>query len=227
WEQERSPVVGATCHRHFDELLRLWPEARFVHIVRDPRDVARSRMKLGWSGHIWQAADPWLDAELLWEQFAPKLADDRKHELIFERLVSEPEAELTRLAAFLGVDYDPAMLSYPDDTTYEAVNAKLAGQWKGKMSDRDLQLIDQKLGSWLDRYGYERHEPGRDASTGPSKLKLLQFRVKNKVGVVGNEIKKYGWRPMLAKGVGRRLRIAPLHRWAHEQINARHRELIQ
>jgi hypothetical protein len=36
-----KPVVGVTAHRHYERILRLWPEARFVYLIRDGRDVAR------------------------------------------------------------------------------------------------------------------------------------------------------------------------------------------
>ena len=39
--------VGATVHRHFERLRFLWPEARYIHLLRDPRDVARSVVQKG------------------------------------------------------------------------------------------------------------------------------------------------------------------------------------
>src|SRR5690242_9279390 len=45
--RDRKPRLGATCHVHFDRLLRLWPEASFIKLVRDPRDVARSSIGMG------------------------------------------------------------------------------------------------------------------------------------------------------------------------------------
>ena len=53
-EQRRSregkPRIGATVHRHFDRLLYLWPDAYFIHLIRDGRDVARSTIVMGCPG---------------------------------------------------------------------------------------------------------------------------------------------------------------------------------
>ena len=48
-----KPIVGALVHRHFDRLLRIWPDARFIHLIRDGRDVARSCIGMGWAGSVW------------------------------------------------------------------------------------------------------------------------------------------------------------------------------
>jgi hypothetical protein len=45
-----KPIIGATVHHNFSHLLQLWPEARFIHLLRDGRDVARSVKEMGWTG---------------------------------------------------------------------------------------------------------------------------------------------------------------------------------
>jgi len=56
-ELESKQFVGATVHRKFDKLLMIWPDAKFIHVVRDPRDVARSVVKMGRVGHVYYGAD--------------------------------------------------------------------------------------------------------------------------------------------------------------------------
>jgi hypothetical protein len=55
-------LVGATVHNHFDELPRIWPGARYIHLSRDPRDVARSCVDMGWGGNAWSALAIWEQA---------------------------------------------------------------------------------------------------------------------------------------------------------------------
>lgn len=57
-DRDHKPIVGATVHRHFDKVLSIWPDARFIHIVRDGRDVARSCIGMGWAGN---GCDPGSD----------------------------------------------------------------------------------------------------------------------------------------------------------------------
>jgi hypothetical protein len=48
-DENNKEIVGATVHEFFPRLVLLWPEARFIHIIRDPRDVAPSSI----SRKIW------------------------------------------------------------------------------------------------------------------------------------------------------------------------------
>ncbi len=48
--QSGKPIAGATVHHHFDRLRYIWPRCRYIHIVRDGRDVARSCLRKGWGG---------------------------------------------------------------------------------------------------------------------------------------------------------------------------------
>ena len=66
-----KPHVGATIHRNFDRLRFLWPDARYIHLVRDPRDVARSVVQKGWAGNIYQASEFWIQAESCWDSTRP------------------------------------------------------------------------------------------------------------------------------------------------------------
>ena len=110
--RDGKPVVGATVHYEFDRLLRIWPDARFIHLVRDGRDVARSVIAMGWAGNMYMAVEPWLRAETLWSSLSGRLPADRWMEIRFEKVVSEPETVLTRFCEFIGVPYDPMMLEY-------------------------------------------------------------------------------------------------------------------
>jgi len=157
--RDRKPgcakVVGATVHHGFDRLLRLWPDARFLHLIRDPRDVARSVISERWAGNVWTAVDVWIEAEKRWDAVLKAMPPDRWIEVKYENLLSEPERQLTEVCRFLKIPYDPRMLSYPEVSTYKAPNPKHAFQWKTKLNDREVQLIEAKVGPLLSLRGYE------------------------------------------------------------------------
>jgi hypothetical protein len=150
-----KPIHGATCHKHFDRLLRVWPRARFVHLLRDGRDVARSCIGMGWSGNVWHGATRWIEAEELWERVAAAVPAERRHELCYEDLVRAPEHELTRLCSFLGTSYDAGMLDYARDSSYERPDPALIAQWKRKLSPDELALLEARIGPLLRQRGYE------------------------------------------------------------------------
>ena len=150
-----KPIHGATCHKHFDRLLRLWPRARFVHLVRDGRDVARSCVGMGWAGNVWYGATRWVEAEELWKSLLPRIDAARRLDLRYEDLLRDPERELTRVCRFLGTEYDDRMLEYHRDSSYERPDPSLIGQWKKKLTRDELGLLEARIGPWLQRWGYE------------------------------------------------------------------------
>src|SRR5438034_6787224 len=98
---------------HMLRIKRDFPEARFVHIIRDARDVALSLNKRGWSRPLpWDKGNSLLAAGLYWEWIVRK---GRKYgaglgssyiEMRYEDLVEQPAVTLARLGAFLGCDID-------------------------------------------------------------------------------------------------------------------------
>jgi len=149
-----KPIHGATCHKHFDRLLRIWPRARFVHLLRDGRDVARSCIGMGWAANVWHGAERWIRAEELWAALAPAVQPSRRLELRYEDLILSPEKELARVCAFLGTDYDAAMLDYSRDSSYERPDPKLIAQWKKKLAPAELALLEARIGPMLRARGY-------------------------------------------------------------------------
>ena len=148
-------IVGATVHRHFERLTHLWPDARFLHLVRNPRDVAPSCVEMGWAGNVWTGVERWIEAERCADRLRPRIPADRWLEERYESLVSDPVASLSRICAFLGVEYDDRMLAYPASTTYGPVDPSLANRWRERLSDRDVRLVEARVGPLLASRGYE------------------------------------------------------------------------
>jgi hypothetical protein len=153
--RDRKPLVGATVHRDFDRLLRIWPDARFIHIVRDARDVAWTLIAKGLAGNTYSAVEDWLAAEALWSRLRRELSPDRWTEIRYETLVTQPEATLAGLCEFLGVPFDHAMLNYPNDTIYGAPSPHAIGRWKRGLSPDSVRLVEARVGDMLVELGYE------------------------------------------------------------------------
>ncbi len=150
-----ADLVGATVHYRFDQLPTLWPNARFIHIVRDPRDVAPSCIKMGWAGNVWFGLDKWIESEQDWDAFAPTVSPNRIFEVRFEELVADHEATLGRLCAWLGLPWTDEMIGYTEWTDYEPPTSAAAGRWSLTQSDDDVRLMEARLGDWIERRGYE------------------------------------------------------------------------
>ncbi|NET34050.1 MAG: sulfotransferase [Cyanothece sp. SIO1E1] len=154
-DRAEKPLIGATVHRHFDRVLRIWPNARFIHIVRDGRDVARSCIGMGWAGNVWTGIERWIEAECLWDHLCQQVPTERRIELTYEALIAEPVETLTRLCAFIGIPYQSAMMSYSRTTTYDFPDARFIGRWKHQLSDHEIQLVESRIADKLLKHGYE------------------------------------------------------------------------
>ena len=89
------------------------PEARFVHLIRDGRDVALSRRRRGMGAEkpIAEAAERWQRRIELARKQSRRLRD-RYLELRYEDLVADPEHALRRVCAHCELDFDAAMLAH-------------------------------------------------------------------------------------------------------------------
>lgn len=174
-------------HRGLERLLQVMPEARFIHLLRDPRDVARSSIGMGWAGNTWYGIEHWLKTERDWVAQAP--AEERVHTLRYEDLLEQPEAELRRLCAFMDLPYNAEMLNYAGDSTYEPVDPKLAYQWRRKQSAAEVSDTEYKAADLMARYGYE---PSPAGPRPPGGLRHLGLVLQNKSAVWRERIRRYG-----------------------------------
>lgn len=197
-----KPMIGATCHRHFHRLLEIWPEAKFIHLKRDGRDVTRSVIEMGWAGNVWTASNRWITAERSWLTLKEKVPADRLIELSHEDLIADPPYQLARLTEFIGIPYSPAMLEYHSGTTYGKPDPKLTQQWRRKLSDRQIQLIECRMGDMLVERGYELSGLPR------IKAPLMAdqwYELVNRLGIAGFRRRRYGWGLWLKSVLTRRL----------------------
>ncbi len=181
-------MLGATVHVGFRSLPDVWPEARYIHLIRDPRDIAISNLKLAWAGHPFRAAHTWETAERDWEKIHPRLRDDQWIDVRYEDLVADPERELGRVCDFLGVPFDKGVFSYIETSAYGYPKAELAQRWRGKLDARDTRLIEYGLQDLMTARGYA---PASDHRALP-KLQQFIFRQISTWRLRQNAMKEHG-----------------------------------
>jgi len=107
-------------------VLEAWPGARFILLVRDPRDVAVSaRASVFNHFHPYFTARLWRDEQRKGLDL-PVASTLRMH---YESLLVDPEGEVRRLCAFLGEDFEPAMLRF-FETDEARRSAALCQDWR-------------------------------------------------------------------------------------------------
>jgi hypothetical protein len=188
--RRRKPLAGDKTPgyvQHLPLLSELWPSARFVHIVRDGRDVALSVLDWDRAPRTAGRFATWEDdrlttAALWWERFVRLgreagriLGPERYHELRYEDLVADQAGVCRAICRFLDVPYDDAMERFSEGRTKNApdLSAKRAWRpvtaglrdWRRQMSAADLERFEAAAGALLEEIGYERGAPapGREA----------------------------------------------------------------
>jgi hypothetical protein len=147
-------------------LARAFPDARFVLVVRDPRAVVASLVAMAERDPT-QRAHP-LSYLRHWRKqiaFGARFAADRGlaprvRTLVYERLVRDPEGELRALCAWLGIDFEEAMLApaWGGNSSFgeqRGVDAAAADRWRGRLAPELAALAELACGPDLALAGYE------------------------------------------------------------------------
>jgi hypothetical protein len=200
--QTHKARLGVAMHRGYLHLLRFWPDARIIHIVRDGRDVCASWIAKGWVGNIWAGLHEWAAQERVWDRFAPEVPPQQALEVRFEDLIADAPAELRRICAFLDLEYSPDMLRYPEDTTYEAVDPGQADKWRHLLDAREIQLAEAAAGDFLVQRGYRLSEHPR-IEVGALEERILGWQ--SRIQLVRARIRSFGAGLWLADVVSRKL----------------------
>lgn len=156
-----------------DVLIDMFPEAQFIHVIRDPRSGVQSMLKMGGFGHgpVWCALNRRryvIEGEAHLIRSVPR---KQRVTVRYEDLVTAPEREMSRLLEFLDEPFDPAVLSFHRGAealmTDEAASgfnalatrpiaATRAEAWRCELSPGTQARIDAVSGEVLDAYGYPR-----------------------------------------------------------------------
>lgn len=215
-EAEKKEIIGATVHRHFDRLLTIWQDAKFIHLIRDPRDVAKSCIAMGWAGNVWYGVERWQSAEKLWDNLQLKLADNKYVEITYETLISYPQETLTKLCQFIGVEYNKSMLEYAGTTTYDIPDAKFINQWQTKLSHHEIQLIESRISNLLTEKGYQLSGlPIIKLTT----LEQKKLALQNWYYQAKFRLKRYGLNLFLSDFLSRRLKLNNWQKQVKLQLN--------
>jgi len=155
--------------RDVDGYARRWPAARFVHIVRDGRDLAASHLRTvpSWGYKtIRQAAEGWLQVVSRPHLVAPH---GRYLEIRYEDMVVNPRETTERITDFLGIDWHDAMLRHASyehslfarpwgHPAAEAAARPIApdriGRYRHDLTLAQVAEFEQIAGAELERLGY-------------------------------------------------------------------------
>jgi len=149
----------------------LFPEARFVHLVRDGRDVVLAYLERDKGpATVAEGAFHWKLRVSRGHRAGQGLGPDRYREFHYEVLIDDPEATVRTICDYLGLDFHEEMLDYKGTAERFLAEAKNPADhqhltmaptkglidWRRSMSADDLALFEAIAGDTLEAVGYER-----------------------------------------------------------------------
>ena len=166
---------GYTIYTH--RLKKLFPDAKFVYILRDYRDTYQSVKNVDFELPVVSVV------VFKWKYFykkalqASKKCPDSFYFIRYEDLVTDPVIHLRKLCEFLDIPFVPGVFDfykmkekaeekYPADilqkhhkSLFNPVNTSRIGLWEKSMSERQIRIADHVAGKLADQAGYSRKYP--------------------------------------------------------------------
>lgn len=156
--------------KHISFLAKVFPDAKFIHMIRDGRDVAISIRQAGWrGGKILKIARYWKKQVEAGKLAGAVLDESRYFEVYYEQLIEQPEKILKDLCKWLKIEYTPQMLKYyltADDNiskehislfelAKKPIDSSRAYAWKQTLSNTEIADFEREAGELIDILGYE------------------------------------------------------------------------
>ncbi|MDP6041716.1 MAG: sulfotransferase [Candidatus Latescibacteria bacterium] len=152
-----------------DEILEDFPDAQFLHIVRDGRDmaidIADSPQMRPYS--LYSGATVWRRYVKAIRESASRLNPSQFFEVKYEDMCADPEAELKKVCAFLGEDYDSVMLSHQTSSQASGwasdpqhaksgrpITTDYCEMYKARLSTTDAGHLESVFADLLKAYDY-------------------------------------------------------------------------
>jgi hypothetical protein len=188
-------------------LCQLFPDAQFVHAVRDGRDVALSISQTSFGPkNACECAQDWSQTQQTIRIFAAMVPPDQFFQMRYEDLTARPLATLHALALFLGVQVDDAVISAMRAGLPTDVRAGNTGKWWWTMHPREVERFEGVAAHSLLAAGYPLALRGHARRIGP--VERWSWRMRGRAVRLA---RRDAWRDtayrcrLRAKAVGRRL----------------------
>jgi len=143
-----------------NQLIYLYPEAKYLYIVRDGRDVALSLLKKPWGpNNIYKCAEQWDEANNVDQQLILNVLKEKGQILYvkYEELLEKTEDECRRIYEFLGDDIENHRTM-----VNELISTAMSGnhsKWKTRMTPKQIETYEAQAKKSLLYHQYELINP--------------------------------------------------------------------
>jgi len=159
---------------YVEKIREIFPEAKFIHIIRDYRDHIVSMMRVDYEAHIVSSlAYRWKYYNRQIEK--TKVAHpDIFYTLKYENFVANTSHYLQEICGFLGIPYEEKMLAYRDKkndfyenypkevfikyhkSIFDQIDSSKSGTWESKLTEKQIRIAEAVSGDYAERFGYKK-----------------------------------------------------------------------
>ncbi|MGH2382324.1 MAG: sulfotransferase family protein [Candidatus Limnocylindria bacterium] len=183
--------------RYAERVFECFPDARILHMVRDPRDRYASALKRWRSnrGGVGSATAAWIASVRLGERNQARYPNQFRI-VRYETLANDPEATLRDLCAFVDEPYEPAMLAMGGASDFREaggnssfgrfatghISTASIGRYRNVLSESQVAFMQALAGDAMAAHGYE---PSPIALSGPGVLRYRLIDRPTNVALMG------------------------------------------
>jgi hypothetical protein len=171
---------------YVEEILADFPDAKFIHLVRDGRDVAVEQLRSAFGPrNVYAAALIWRRTQEVAARWRAELPFDRWLDVSYEELAARPEAVVRDVTRFLGEDHEPTTLDFHRGPIAQRraktrdhaalgrpVSTDYVGLYRRHLGAHDQGVFNYVAGEALRRAGYETEAAPVAVSTEEAALSL-------------------------------------------------------
>lgn len=180
---------------HISLLIKIFPWAKFIHIIRDPRDYCLSIRKT-WDKNVYRAADRWKQAIEKIQNNQLQLSINY-YEIKYEDLLTDTDNQLKEICSFLSCDYSKDMkrLKSPSENLGDTKGAKIIvssniNKYNNEFSNKTIRRIEEIVYPILIKLNYPLNNEVKYKPL--SKWKKTLFKLQDSVAILMFYLKNEG-----------------------------------
>jgi hypothetical protein len=192
WISDKNPMYVI----FINTLLKIFPEAKFIHLIRDPRDNVNSHLNSFKVKNVRFLSMRWLYYNIFLNEVKMRVPG-KFHTLLYESMVENPELEMKKICAFLNIPFSGEMVknTFPERlksftgqklihdrvldihaNLLKPVNTSNIGKWRTEMSRERIEIVESITGAFAAKnYGYRINAESKPIYI--NKIKNLNSRV--------------------------------------------------
>lgn len=173
-------------------ILKSFPEAKIIHIVRDPRDNVLSA-KNKWGKNIFRAAYKWQKG--INKVMKVNEGKERLFQVKYEQLLTNTDEVLRKICNFIDINYIEGMdkLHTKVEQRGGRIDRKNYDKYLNELEVNEIKYIEKLTKKGLEEYNYKLNYEDAEFVASPPLLKILLWQIQDVANLITYNIKVHGF----------------------------------